>query len=266
MTICVSVRVPDGIVLGTDSMSAVMGNGNNPDGQYGIVKTTYKNARKLAQIGDLPIGVFIYGQANIGQCSVYALIRDFSDRNVHSTVQGVAEGLSNFFTNKYDELYSSSSHKPILGLYFAGYSKGSKLSEEWEIRFPRNPTLRKQRQDEDYGVEWRGITTPFMRLYRGYDPEILTFLQASGAEPQHVKKIEEGNEFSTLIAFNFMPLQDAVDFAAFVLRTTIRYNQFEIGSSTCGGILQIAAITAESGFQWVQEPQLHLKEDSDDWT
>ena len=263
MTICVSVRVPDGIVLGTDSLSTVTA--KDSEGVPYVVKS-YPNARKLFQIGDLPIGVFIYGQANVGQRSVYELIRDFSERNVHSTVQGVAERLSNFIANEYDGLYSSSSHKLILGLYFAGYSKGSKLSEEWEIRFPRNPTLRKLRQDEDYGVEWRGITTPFMRLYRGYDPEVLTYLQASGAAPQQVKKIEEGNEFSTLIAFNFMPLQDAVDFAAFVLRTTIRYNQFEIGNATCGGSLQIAAITAESGFQWVQEPRLHLKEDSDDWT
>ena len=265
MTICVSVRVPDGIVLGTDSMSAVMG--IQPDGQYGIVKT-YKNARKLVQIANSPIGVFIYGQANIGKRSVYELIGEFDFDAKFNTVGKIATKLAKYIEGEYQREFSAriKEEQPTLGLYLAGSSPESQPLEEWEIRFPRNPTLRKPRQDEDYGVEWRGITTPFMRLYRGYDPEVLTYLQASGAAPQQVKKIKEGNEFSTLIAFNFMPLQDAVDFAAFVLRTTIRYNQFEIGNATCGGSLQIAAITAESGFQWVQEPRLHLKEDSDDWT
>lgn len=258
MTICVSVRVPEGIVLGTDSLSTV--EGTRPDGQRGVLKK-YDNARKLIPIGDLPIGAFVYGQANIGKKTVIDLIRDFSERNNHSAVQAVALGLSRFISNEYERVSSCPTHKQILGLYLAGYSKESTVSEEWEIRFPEHPTPHKPRPNDGFGVEWRGVTNPFMRLYRGYDPELLAFLEASGASSQGVKQIEVDNEFSTLITFDFMPLQNAVDFAAFVLRTTIGYNQFEIGDTTCGGSLQVAAINPEKGFQWVQELQLHLKED-----
>ena len=251
-------------MLGTDSLSVV--EGIRSDGQRGVLKT-YENARKLIPIGVLPIGVFVYGRANIGKQAVIDLVRDFSEINDHIVVQEVALGLARFISDAYEKEYPISSYKQILGLYLAGYSKDSKEMEEWEIRLPEHSAPYKPRPNDGFGVEWRGVTTPFMRLYRGYDPELLTFLEASGAESQRVKQIEGGNDFSILIPFDFMPLQDAVDFAAFVLRTTIGYTQFEIsetGVASCGGNLQIATITPEKGFQWVQEPQLHLKEDTDD--
>lgn len=50
-----------------------------------------------------------------------------------------------------------------------------------------------------------------------------------------------------------------INFAAFVLRTTIDFATFEIGQPSCGGALQIAAITQENGFEWISEPKLSLE-------
>ncbi len=266
MTICVSVRVPDGLVLGTDSMSILI--------RERSVVMTYRNARKLTQVGDLSIGLFVYGDGvDIGEKFVLDMVREFVEINTHSTVEDIAVNLSCYiareYVREYEKEYTEVFYKPKLGLYLAGYSKGSKQAEEWEIIFPEDPTPKKVRQNEEFGVVWRGETTPFTRLYRGYDPDLLQFIKASEMPPQRIKQIEEENEFRTQILFNSMPLQDAVDFAAFVLRTTIGYKEFEIyrkGVPTCGGSLQVAAITPEGGYHWVQESQLHLKEDSDDWT
>lgn len=75
MTICVSVKTRDGIVLGTDSMSTVIQFG--PDGQQGVAKS-YSNARKLAQIGNLPVGIYTYGLGNLGSRTVYSHILELA--------------------------------------------------------------------------------------------------------------------------------------------------------------------------------------------
>lgn len=62
------------------------------------------------------------------------------------------------------------------------------------------------------------------------------------------------------IVFDGMPVQDAVNFAAFIVRTTIGMATFEAGSPTCGGPLQVATIFQETGFEWVLEPAIAVFE------
>ena len=57
MTIVASVKVRDGLVLGTDSMTQI--SAPTPEGEIQILKA-YSNARKLFQIKDAPIGVMLH--------------------------------------------------------------------------------------------------------------------------------------------------------------------------------------------------------------
>lgn len=77
MTICISVRVSEGLVLAADSMATVEGeysDGNNV--QKGVLKT-FPNARKLSQLKDYPIGILSWGSYTIGERTVESLIREF---------------------------------------------------------------------------------------------------------------------------------------------------------------------------------------------
>lgn len=262
MTICVSVRVPEGIVLGTDSMSTVTV--KDSEGVPYVVKS-YPNARKLFQIGDLPIGVFTYGLARIGDRSLMELIYQFSAANQEESVPLVANGLAEFINQAYSSEFPPGTEQPTLGLYIAGYSKGSYSVHEREVIFPQQLVPKTvQRTGGENGVLWRGMEIPFYRLYIGCDPILLDSLSKDAVNAETINLVKEEKKHIMLIPFGNMHLQDAADFAAFVLRTTIGYNQFEIGDTTCGGSLQVAAINPEKGFQWVQELQLHLKEDTGD--
>ena len=55
MTIVASVKVRDGLVLATDSMTQIQASVDEA-GHKAVVKT-YGNARKLFQVRELPIGV-----------------------------------------------------------------------------------------------------------------------------------------------------------------------------------------------------------------
>jgi hypothetical protein len=77
MTICVSVKVSEGLVLAADSAAAIMGwVGSNREGAPGIHKT-YDHARKLSHIKDYPIGTLSWGTYLIGSRSVESLIKEY---------------------------------------------------------------------------------------------------------------------------------------------------------------------------------------------
>ena len=262
MTICVSVRVPEGVVLGTDSMSTVTA--NDSEGVPFVIKN-YLNARKLFQVGDLPIGVFIYGLARIGSTSLSELIHQFGDENEEESVPLVADGLTEFIARAYADEYPPGADQPRLGLYIAGYSQGSYSVHEREVGFPQQLVPKSiRRTGGDYGVVWRGVEVPFYRLYMGCDPVLLDSLSKKAIHAEAGDQFSEQNRRRMLVPFEYMYLQDAADFAVFVLRTTIGYNQFEVGLPTCGGELQVAAISAVDGFQWIREPQLDIPEDEHD--
>jgi hypothetical protein len=74
MTVCVSVKVSEGLVLAADSTAAI--EGKIGDGPPGILKT-YDHMRKLAHVKDYPIGTLTWGTAHIGTRTVDSLIREF---------------------------------------------------------------------------------------------------------------------------------------------------------------------------------------------
>ncbi|MCY3936687.1 MAG: hypothetical protein OXG09_11975 [Chloroflexi bacterium] len=243
------------------------------DGQIRVVKT-YSNARKLAQIGDLPIGVFIYGMGNLGARSVHGLVLEFSRLNYGTaaarkrapkTVRGVANGLAKYVGEVYSDYVKEAASPLDLGLYVAGYSTRSALAEEWCIEFP-NVTEPILVQDKNkFGVNWRAIYIPFMRLFTGCDirilPILLNKMKEKGATEetlhllnQSFSEIYQENTLPLQVVIDAMPIQDAINFAVYVLQTTIGYTTFEIGTPSCGGELQVAVISEDAGFRWVSEP------------
>ena len=270
MTICVSVKTSQGIVLGTDSMSTIT---HQVDGQIGVVKT-YSNARKLVQMGNLPIGVFTYGLGNLGARSIHGLIQEYSQqRLVTMDVQSIAMGLAKHIEPIYRNYVGSESGGTTLGLYVAGYSEDSPLPEEWGIELPSSPTPRLVQGSDEFGVTWRGIDRPFLRLYRGYDMRLFRQLGqniiARGVSREmlqilidSISDVMQEIPLQSKVNFQHMPIQDAINFAVYVLRTTIGYTTFESGPPSCGGPLQIAAIVEGSGFQWISEPQYRIEEDA----
>ena len=256
MTICVSVKTRDGVVLGTDSMSTVM------MGQATVAKT-YSNARKLCQIRDLPIGVFFYGLGNFGSRTVFSIILEYSRNNQETSVEGIARSLTEHVRLFYEGAFRQMESKPDFGLFVAGYSKGSDIVEEWEIKFPVVMEPQGVRRRDTFGATWRAIEGPFTRLNHGYDPQLLDFLESHGVSNTLLQEFVRTNPFQARVLFDSMPLQDAVNFAVYVLRTTIDFTAFEIGPPRCGGPLQIAVVSEEEGFYWVSKPEIRAQEVSD---
>ena len=52
-------------------------------------------------------------------------------------------------------------------------------------------------------------------------------------------------------------LQDAIDYASFLIRTTSEYQRFSGKWQTVGGDIDIALITNRNGFQWIKQKPLY---------
>jgi hypothetical protein len=254
VTIIASVKVRDGLILATDSMSHIYG--GVPGQQQEFLKA-YENARKLFQIGDLPIGVMSYGIGNVGQRSIEGLMLDFADVvESRKGVKAVAKALYDFIKEHYDREFGEAGEPPTLGFYLAGYSPKAPFPEEWEFLLPRDAAPFEARPEDVFGASWRGVDIPFTRLWMGFDPRLFERLKQHGLSDEQIREMIE--DLETPAIYTGMPVQDAINFATYILNATIGYSGFSIGVPVCGGPLQVATILADRGFAWIARPDLRV--------
>jgi len=248
MTICASVKVRDGLALGTDSMTQIWG--QDAAGNRSIVKT-YSNARKLFRVGQLKLGIMTYGIGNLGPRSIQGLVRDFDPQALD--VQGVTQELYQFFSTAYEDHFGASREAP-LGFFVAGYSLNNPFAEQWEFLLPRDQEIRQVRPLDDFGGNWRGVEIPFTRLYHGFDPRMIGKLKQLGVQQEVIDQAIM--QWQSPVVYDAMPVQDAIHFVVFILQTTIGMATFEVGAPSCGGPLQIAVVLPDKGFKWISRPSL----------
>lgn len=252
MTICASVKVRDGVVLATDSMAQLYMRDEN--GQMHVAKT-YSNARKLFQIKKLPVGIMSYGAANIGERSIEGLVLEFSEQTSEKEIEKIGNSFLGFLRIIYDEALGDRSPEegPPVGFFLAGYSPKSPFPEEWEFVLPEDSQVREVRPKTAFGASWRGVSIPFTRLYYGFDPRTRQLFEDLNVPEDARRAVFDEERFKITVPYQAMPVQDAINFAEFVVRTTIGLSSIEIGVPSCGGPLQVAVILSESGFEWVTE-------------
>ena len=165
----------------------------------------------------------------------------------------IASQLLTFFKKAYCEELGDNS-TAILGFYVAGYSDKQPFSEEYEFQLPKDSTARQVRPLDEFGSSWRGVAIPFTRLYMGVDPRLLEELGSYGISDTVLAELRK--KYNSSVVYDGMPVQDAINFVAFILQTTVGMATFEVGTASCGGPLQIATILPEEGFRWIAEPVL----------
>jgi hypothetical protein len=257
MTIVASVKSRDGLILAADSMSTVTV--GTPEGPQ-VVKA-YEHGRKLFQMGDLPIGVVIYGLGNIGSRSIENHVLSACKHlgGDVNDVHAVAQALYDHMREAYDAEFGSleEAQKPVCGFLVGGYSGDEPLTRLYEFELPAAQAPVESLGPEAFGATWRGIDFAFTRLWRGFAPAMLARLVTEdGVTQERISQLVAPLEIGVL--YEAMPVQDAINFATFILDTTIGATKFAPGVPSCGGPLQVAALLRDQGFCWIGKPELHL--------
>jgi hypothetical protein len=204
-----------------------------------------------------------YGQGNIGNRSIEGLVLDFAGTpeadvdTVEETARNLFDHVQMFYGTEFAE--TPVEQRPIIGFFVAGYSQEEPFTEEFEFVLPRDDEPSPVRGAEEFGASWRGVDAPFTRLTRGFDPYVIPArLGEAGLNEEAVNRVLDADGLQTFFVLEGMPVQDAINFAVFLLETTIGWSTFAAGVALCGGPLQVAVILPDTGFTWVARPELSI--------
>lgn len=256
VTICISVRVAEGLVFAADSIVTLEGRiqqvGQSSPQQF---VQTFESASKVTQVCDFPIGFMSWGLAGIAGRSIQSLVMEFeysyagASETPDHTVQTIAQDLVNFLVARYDAEHSQG--RPVLGVLIGGYSDKQFFSEVYSCDIHQGNTIHLIRQPQEFGVNWYGQTDALGRLISGFDEAAIQELVNRGADKGIVEQWVTDRAAELPILFEGMPIQDAIDFADYACNVVIGRWRFGLGSQSCGGAIDIAVIRPNN-FDWAR--------------
>ncbi len=252
MSLVIVTYVPEGIVMASDSRQSITIEAKTPDGKAlpkvdtvnsdSVYKTHLlskedKNGKPIFEIG-----VNSFGQDLLGGVSTASHIKRFSEQELTDSndVCSVPKKLVEFFKKSFPNADT--------GFYVAGYKIENKTSIPYVYYGHVGKNIFNQRKNTKpdgsiaYGASWSG------------QGDIITNL----INPISVTN-EQGKEriikpFYS-IAWDAMPLQDAIDFSIFAIRTTIDTIRFQARPKNVGGPIDILVITPD-GAKWIKRKEL----------
>jgi hypothetical protein len=281
VTIAVSLKVHEGVVLASDSASTLAQ--AQPDGSFSVANVYY-NENKIANlVKGLPLGVMTWGTGSIGPESISTLFKDLrhmltgehagpdgADWKIDFTdyaVADIADRVRQFiYQTKYFAVFDGNTQVPDLGLVVAGYSTDGAHAEAYKIEMSGSgcPSPGQMWPGAECGFFVGGQPAAVVRLVHGVDARVakvlVDALDMSPAEADRAAKVLR-ERLSVPLVQEPMPFQDALDLAEFFVDLTSRYTRFlPVGATTVGGPIEVAGITKHEGFKWVKRKQYYSAE------
>jgi hypothetical protein len=265
MSIIVSVKINDGIVMAADSATSF------------AIGQIYQHANKIVNlVKGLPIGVMTCGVGGIGNASTATLLKDLRRRlageddshkdwkldSKNYTMEAVNSRVHGFFSEKIKEADS----KAFLMFRVCGYSSEHSLPEVWQVVFLDDGTSLDPcciQPEDNFGPRWNGENEALDRIILGMGSISESGAKALGLTMEQAA--EARNKVLPLVYENLIlpaaPIQDAIDLARFMVEITEGFIRFSImRPKVVGGAVEIAAITKHEGFKWVQRKHFYSSE------
>ena len=215
MSVICTIYVPEGIVMAAESRMTITATmkpkEDNAPTQTSIFSIS-DNAQKVVLLNKVKIGISACGAGILDEITIADYIRIFEIQEVNPRdgVMVVADKLRRY----------SSKNSKMVQFHVAGYND----DEPFYTQYRNNECKRLNHKDGQilYGAAWNG-------------------------EPVAINKLLSGQP-NMQTNFKIMPLKDAVDFADFLIETTIKYQRFEMKPKTCGGDIDVLVLTKDEGF------------------
>lgn len=210
------------------------------------------------------------------------------------TVEDVVDRFTKFMGQKFDEHYGTASGpeelKEDIEFLVGGYGRADALPTLFRVK------LKDKYKDRMYcpttepktGLAWAGLSASVQRILRGYDLRLKVdldqqFEQLYHAMSQEALRIVQEvlqslgaqmpaeinadlpakpdlealyKRYQLDIDYENMPLQDAVDFVAYLVNLESGKHKFERGVPTVGGRTHISVITRNEGLRIINPPPL----------
>jgi hypothetical protein len=226
------------MVLAADSRMTIV-----VDGQTVFVSD---NDMKLLELQSLPIGVLTCGSRSVQGRPIASWIEDFSRCLPDGkTVEGIAQALAD---------YIPAADEGSITLLVAGYDRAAQRGADGQI-FTLNIANGLPTQVSDHsGFFYRldGDFDAVTRLLEGRSFRYVEALAATHPDGQAIaRNLDELGWAKARVPLYAMTLRDGIELVEFWVHTQIVHQKFSAQPQTCGGPIDIAAISPGQ-FQWVR--------------
>jgi hypothetical protein len=270
MSLGIAFKGPEGVVLAADSRVTLAAQLAQPGGKPSmLLPSTYDNATKLLRVkGQDHVGAVTYGAGAIGQTeprTAHSYIPELEQELAKESfrrlsVEDFARRLSQFFLTKWQAQNMPTVQGQDMAFLVGGYDEGATYGRVFEVFVPSRPTPNEWHAGPgQFGLVWGGQKEYADRLMTGFDgnlPELAkVFLGLDDKKRDELSKhLQE--RLQVKVPFAFLPLQDCIDLAIFLIRTTIIMQHWIVGVRGVGGAIDVAVITQTDGFAHVQKKKI----------
>ncbi len=258
MTLIVSLRIPDGIVIAGDSLSTVSRTGQL-DVKIDTVCPNCKqkhNIQHKLPIPNVPITTFSYAQ------KVFPFYDKFG---VGTFGAGLLANQSVYFATRLMEQKFKNKNTEFEGVTEVAEQIGNEihilLKKQLEIE---KKTLDNLKPDQTVlglqvvgfdGTEPKTVEVSVGRAVKVL-PQVGLGFTASGSNEIVITISKLYKNKSQMPPYPLFSLQDAIDYAEFLISTTIAHQRFSQMPSKVGGDIDIALVTPFDGFRWIRQKKL----------
>lgn len=261
MSLGVIINGPEGVVLAAESRVTM--EVRRPDSPS--LAISFDNATKLLAFSppNNYVGAVTFGLATIGQRTAHSYIPELESTlpGARLSVRDFAQHLSDFYVARFNE-WSATLPAPYEGpdmcFVVGGYDELAPYGRILQFNVPSTPVPSQPHPDNQFGMVWGGQREIVDRLLTGYDPGVIPIAASLFTlDAQKQAQLRQALEQRQLpIPLNALALQDCVDLAIFLVRTTIEAQRLTVGIRGCGGRIDVATVTRNQGLTFVQRKQI----------
>lgn len=240
MSLIITVYVPEGIVLAGDSRLTLTWTDKTETHEQHNSITTSDSYTKIYSLAN-KFGLGVFGEVYIDQVNICGSLNQFVEQNIdkHTTIDEIPERLIMFFGERFNY--------PTTHFYLVGYKMedGISVPHTYSINLADKNYKRSNFDNEQLinGANWGGEIEVLSRILLNV-------------------KMQRGDEWTELadnpIPWNFMTLQDAVDFGVYAVKTTIDTMRFQQKEKTVGGPIDVLVIQPYQEPVFIQKKEIRV--------
>jgi hypothetical protein len=254
------IKGPEGVVLAADSRVTL--EAKRADGAGFVVN--FDNATKLLSFSAPHnyVGAVTYGAAVIDGRTAHSFIPEFelSLPKARVSVEEYAKLLSAFYFARWKDAIPADYKGASMTFAVGGYSLDAAYGSAFMFDIPHRPDpVQRNPGPKDFGMTWGGQLEIVSRIIHGYDPVVPALIKETlKPDDTQMKALQEAIRSRTefRIPYQVLPLQDCVDLAVFMIRTTITAQALAVGIRGVGGPIDVATVTRTSGLEYIQRKRI----------
>lgn len=281
MSLAVAFKSPEGIVLAADSRVTITATTSVdqplvPDSSttpiVQVLPSYFDNATKLLSVkAQSHVGMLTYGAGVIGQAeprTAHGYLPEFEAHlgvggNGRLRVEEFAREVHAFYEQQWNGAGMPAAPLPPnfqpLSFLVAGFDEDESYGKIFEVSVP-NTADPIEKNAGTFGIVWGGQTDFLERLLNGFDPKAVGVAKSAlNLDDGQAKTLRDtwGQQLGLPIPYQFLPLQDCIDMASFLVSMTSEIQNWMISIRGVGGAVDVATITRTDGFRPVSQKRIH---------